>query len=304
MALTPSATSANKAKRIVQYEVAQTNLPPIPAALTLAGPINAANIGFPNSAPYRMNGDDSTDPNTGLPCGPNKPAIGTVTDVGQGSQTASQVASAGMADLINAIPSNRTGDYTGAQGCTPDVQNVTQTVPDELTTVEGYNAIVHSVQHAATQSFTGNNPTISNFGTDAAPQVTVVNGDLSISGSSFGAGILLVTGALTLSGNFSFDGMILVIGTGSITMNGGGNGQINGAIVVANIGTSAGCSTGGSNCYATNTNNQSNLLPALGSPIFSWSGGGGNGLRYNSCKIRWSATAGNYNVIARREITY
>jgi hypothetical protein len=208
-----------------------------------------------------------------------------------------------MATVINAIPNNRTGDYTGAQGCTPDVQNVTQTVPDELTTVAGYNAIVHSVQHAATQTF-GNNPTIANLGTVAAPQVTVVNGDLSLSGAVSGAGILLVTGQLTMSGNFSFDGMILVIGTGSITNNGGGNGQITGAIVVANIGTTAGCATGGSNCYATNTNDQSNLLPKLGSPTFSWNGGGGNGLQYNSCKIKWSTTAGNYNVIARREITY
>jgi hypothetical protein len=250
-----------------------------------------------------MGGNDGVDPSTGLPCGPNKPAIGTVTDVGQGSETASQVASDGMASVINAIPSNRTGDYTGAQGCTPDVQNVSQTVPDELTTVAGYNAIVHSVQHAATQTF-ASNPTISNLGTGAAPQVTVVNGDLSLSGNVSGAGILLVTGALTFSGNFSFDGMVLVIGTGVSINQGGGNGQINGAIVVANIGTTAGCSTGGANCYATNTNDQSNLLPQLGSPTFNWAGGGGNGLRYNSCKIKWSTTAGNYNVIARREITY
>lgn len=272
---------------MVQYEVAKVNLPPIPSALTLAGPIDPTKLGFPNSNNYVINGNDACG-------GPNKPAIGTVTDVGTGGtnpQTPTQVATTGMNNVIGALP--RPDHYSGGDGCTPDVQNVTNTVNSAFSTVSGLNAVVHDIQGAATQTF-GTNPSISNLGTDASPQITVVNGDLSLSGATSGSGILLVTGTLTLSGNFSYNGLILVIGSGVLNANGGGNGQMNGAIVVANIGNSS---------YSTNPTD-SNLLGQLGAPTFNFNGGGGNGLQYNSCNLNLSATAANYTVISRREITY
>ena len=311
MALSPSATSSNKVRRIIQYEVAQTNLPPIPSALTLPGPLNPADLNFPNSGPYYIDGKDAGG------CGPNKPAIGTVTDVGQGSNTATQVATQSMNDVIAAVtgPPDRSGNYTGMDSCTPDVQNVQNTVNTEMSTVSGLNNLVHTIQHAATQTFNGNYTGLPNLGCDATlsalgkctgttSKVTVVNGDLTISGDSGGAGILLVTGTLTMNGNFSWDGIILVVGTGNFQAKGGGNGTINGAMVVANIGNTADCATNGPNCYATHTNDPSQLLPNLGSPTFNWAGGGANKFQYNSCMINWASTVGNFNVIARREINY
>jgi hypothetical protein len=153
---------------------------------------------------------------------------------------------------------------------------------------------VHEIQNAAMQTYHTSNPAVTNFGTDANPQVIVVNGDLTLSGSTPGSGILLVTGTLTLSGNFSWHGLILVVGKGALVANGGGNGEIDGAVVVANIGNAD---------YAANPTD-ANLLPQLGSPSFDWNGGGGNGIHYNSCSLNLSATAANYTVIARREITY
>jgi hypothetical protein len=69
-------------------------------------------------------------------------------------------------------------------------------------------------------------------GSSASPAFTFVDGNCNLSG---GAGLLIVTGDLNMSGNPSFDGVILVLGNGYINRNGGGNGSIFGAIVVASF---------------------------------------------------------------------
>jgi len=67
-------------------------------------------------------------------------------------------------------------------------------------------------------------------GSDAAPAFTFVDGDCILDG---GAGLLIVTGNLEMNGNPSFSGLILVLGNGSVNRDGGGNGNIFGAIAVA-----------------------------------------------------------------------
>ena len=67
-------------------------------------------------------------------------------------------------------------------------------------------------------------------GSDAAPAFTFVDGDCTLDG---GAGLLIVTGNLQMNGNPSFSGLILVLGNGSVNRDGGGNGNIFGAIAVA-----------------------------------------------------------------------
>lgn len=67
-------------------------------------------------------------------------------------------------------------------------------------------------------------------GSDAAPAFTFVDGDCTLDG---GAGLLIVTGNLEMNGNPSFTGLILVLGNGSVNRDGGGNGNIFGAIAVA-----------------------------------------------------------------------
>jgi hypothetical protein len=69
-----------------------------------------------------------------------------------------------------------------------------------------------------------------NSGTLDNPVFTFVDGDCELSG---GAGLLVVTGNVNMSGNTSFDGVVLVLGEGSVNRNGGGNGDINGSMVVA-----------------------------------------------------------------------
>ena len=107
-----------------------------------------------------------------------------------------------------------------------------------------------------------------------------------------GAGVLLVTGNLTFNGNPNYNGLILVIGKGSVTKNGGGNGTVNGSLLVANLYNSA---------------NPPQLLPASsvpGIPTLNWNGGGSVSWKYDSC---WSTILNGlqaYRIVAVREMMY
>jgi hypothetical protein len=96
--------------------------------------------------------------------------------------------------------------------------------------------------------------------------VTVINGNLTLSGNVSGSGILVVTGTLTFSGNFTWNGLVLIIGQGVVVHNGGGNGNINGAIYIAQTKDANG-----------------NELTQLGNPNFTWNGGGTNAVAYDHC---------------------
>jgi hypothetical protein len=117
--------------------------------------------------------------------------------------------------------------------------------------------------------------------------ITYVNGDFNM-GNSTGAGLLVVTGTLSLSGNAGFDGLVLVIGQGIFSESGGGNGQFNGSLFVANTNSHASPFT---------------QLATLGSPQFGWNGGGNNGIQFNSC---WANLENDlhFMVVSSREEMY
>jgi hypothetical protein len=125
------------------------------------------------------------------------------------------------------------------------------------------------LQTVADHVYVGDRTSLPDPGTTANPKINYVkkdaggNGDLTISGSFSGAGILIVEGDLVFGGNSSFAGVILVVGNGRYQQNGGGSGQYEGAVLVANTTT---CSTTGN----------------LGSPSYQVNGGGNNGIQFNS----------------------
>lgn len=131
----------------------------------------------------------------------------------------------------------------------------------------------------------GSFSSIPSLGSATNLQTTVVNGDLSLSGNPSGYGVLVVTGNVSFSGNFTWHGLVLVLGTATMANNGGGNGQITGAIYVGN--TTGGTATVG------------------------WAGGGGNGIQYDHC---WAddllnkfpaTTSGNpLQVLSSRMLTF
>jgi len=280
--VTSLAVTNRGTRRMVQREVTKIKIPPLPGALTLDGPAPPSGTGGyipPYDAPS-SNGFviDGTDASSAAGCGLTptpKPAIGTVDTVTK-------------TDVVAGIPSNRYDHYIGSGGASPDVQVLSSTALAGWNTPGGAEAVANMLRDAALSSnvYTGNQSGI-NIGSPSNPQITYVNGDLTMTGNPSGGGILVVTGTLNMSGNTSFDGIILVIGKGSFVANGGGNGQYTGAMLIAKTRDSSG-----------------NLLSTLGEPVVDWSGGGGNGIVYSSCKINNVQNSIGFRTQATRELLY
>lgn len=314
-AVTPSGTI-----RMLQDDVAAFtfNLN-FPSALTLPGPLGSFNP--PNSNGYCMDGNDtSQSTSVGGTCSYTKPpAVPGCTSTGASTPAVgvspgdiwNSTTLTNQQYVTNQIP--RPSNYVGAPpppatgSCTsPCVASVS--LPTNLSSPAQLEQELSSIQQNANvclgcSGTGGGTYSMSNIdsapgslwgscGTNCptTPQITYVNGNLDISGSNTGSGILVVTGNLTYSGNSSWNGIILVVGDGLTTylQNGGGNGQFNGAIFVADI-TSTGCSSGQTQCW--------------GPADFTINGGGGNGLYYNSCWINYVQKPTSYVVLSSKEIS-
>jgi Tfp pilus assembly protein PilX len=309
-AVTPSGTI-----RMMQDDVAAYtfNLS-FPSALTLPGPLGSFNP--PNSKGYCMDGNDTSQASSVSGCsytpppavagctstGASTPAVGvTAGDIWNSTTVTNQQY------VTNQIP--RPSNYIGSTGTTPSIGNVNlpfglsspSALEQELSAIQqnanvclgcsgsgGGTYTFSSIDSASGSLWGGTSGCGTNCGT--TPQVTYVNGNMDISGSNTGSGILVVTGNLTYDGNSSWNGIILVVGDGLTTyvQNGGGNGQFNGAIFVADIATT-GCASGQTQCY--------------GPADFTINGGGGNGVYYNSCWINSVQKPTNYVVLSSKEIS-
>ena len=209
---------------------------------------------------------------------------------------------AGVANMDSQIPNNRQSNYSGAAPippapATPSVQNSgvgTAQYPSNnvlapgsnWSTPDQLNGLAQAMANEANIVCPGNAACSgSTFGTDAAPKITFFNGDATVGG---GAGVLVVTGTLTFNGNTNFDGIILVIGQGVMNVHGGGGGQVNGEVLIAN------------------TNSHTSpfaQLAALGTPQLNWTGGGSNFIQYNSCWADFGSYM-QYALVASREEMY
>ena len=281
--LTALAITSSGSRRMTQYEIDRTAFPPMPGAMTFDGSNPDFTIN-PNSNAFNVDGTDAAQgPNAGTGCGAaaNQAALG-------GFDNSSVTSLDGQV--------NRPGSYTSGATPTPAITNVNSAL-GPLASVDGLTNLVNSVTAAAGAANVfpnANNATPTNLGTDAAPVINVVQGDLTLSGS--GSGILLVTGTLTMNGSPSFDGIILVIGDGNVQKNGGGNGTLNGSLLVANL-------------YSNTPPTYTNLIP-LGSnhppgiPTISWNGGGTATIQYDSCWISAVTQSFPYKLVSQRELIY
>jgi hypothetical protein len=299
MAITPQGS-----RRVGQYEAGAFMITPPAAGLDFAGP-NAQFNNAPNSNNFGINGTNSGNPaNAGVytpwtgPGGqaactsPNPPLLPAIA-VGD---------AAGVANMDGQIPNNRQGNYSGAAPippapAIPSVQNSgigTAQYPSNnvlapgsnWSTPDQLNSLAQAMANEANIVCPGNAACSgSTFGTDAAPKITYINGDATVGG---GAGVLVVTGTLTFNGNTNFDGIILVIGQGVMNVQGGGGGQVNGEVLIAN------------------TNSHTSpfaQLAALGTPNLNWTGGGSNFIQYNSCWADFGSYM-QYALVASREEMY
>jgi hypothetical protein len=276
--ITALAVLPNRTEKLLQYTVAaQTFNLNFPSALT----IGANNVTFngANSMPYQVDGQDGSGGAPAVPgCTPNpaayKDAIGTTNP-------------ADVAAIVAGIP--RPANYTGLGGTTPNVAQVS--LPGSMDTpLDTYNT-VQTITNAADLVINGN-ATQSNMpaGMSAAnPKTVVVNGDFSMTGNYTGYGLLVVTGNFSYSGDSGWNGIVMVVGDGTTTYNGngGGNNSFNGAIYVATIWDAS-----------------HNLLNNFGPVSYDISGGGGNGIYYDSCWVKAAQQPSTYQVLSFREIPY
>ncbi len=176
-------------------------------------------------------------------------------------------------DAVNEGFGRRLGNVVGSPA------NVSGETPPWLQSPQSLDSTVRSLYETARNSydptnstgrvFTGTQPT--SWGDNATGTgITFCDGDCTL-GPVAGGGILIVTGRLTLHGNFNWNGLIIVTGEEGILRTGGGNGTIQGNIVLAPYLESD---------IASNTN------PATGanflSPQWNTSGGGNSTIQYNS----------------------
>jgi hypothetical protein len=280
--VTSLAASRTGSRRMTQYELAQIAFPPLPSALTMDGQ-GATFLQPPHSNVYAINGNNANSCADPTPFGA-LPAIGATTN-------------SDVTNIDASIPSGRYANYTGVDGTTPDVANDSTNL-GPYSTVGGLEGILAMIQQNADQVVpSGGTPPLG-WGTTSNPLVTYVNGD--VSGSCQGSGILVVTGALSCGGNYSWNGIILVVGKGYVTASGGGNGQITGGVLVANLYNHV-CGPGDTSCTS------SSLLPTTsqpGAPTFDWSGGGGNGIVFDACWTTKWQNKFSYQIVASREVMY
>ncbi len=310
--ITSLAITPQQSRRIGQYEVAAINITPPPAGLGMTG-AGAVIPNAPNSANFFIDGTDhgvgaasNQYPSSGVPtCHATQlaspaPAIETGDATGQNTigqalpRPANYTGAAPVntfSPAISPVPSVVDGgsDVAGATGNLGGLWSN----PGQLNNLIA--ALAAGADNQLTCGIGGVLPTgvstasagcsVGTYGTDAAPQITYVNGDYNLTG---GSGVLIVTGTLGATGRSSFNGLVLVIGQGIFSESGGGNGQFNGSLFLAN----------------TNSHTSPfSQLSTLGPSSFAWNGGGTNGIQYNSC---WANIENDlhYQVVSSREEMY
>ncbi len=277
--LTGVGVGSNNSMEIVQAIVEPFQfLPPVPrAAISLLGE-TAPSFDNGNSNAQTHSGDDC-----GVAGGAYVPIVGSVTPGGK-----TQIQS----DMNR--PNNFTsGPYTG-QDTIGNLTDPTDPVVGGTTLAPLWtdcpaikqlvlDLISRADYYCNTDSSSCAPPAM------AAGQITVIDGDFTTNRDS--AGVLLVTGRLTYRGNREWRGIVLVLGEGRMLRNGGGNGQPQGAVVVANIDPSTGgpyadksdwCSGGGTDGF--------------GQAEYDTNGGGNSDVMYCSTFVDASNPVSTYQV--------
>ena len=283
--LTSLAVTPSGSRRMVQMDVAPGLIPNIPGAMVMDGDLPSFTPGASNAftacgvdqAPCGNPPSTTHPPQNGTICPPpgSEPAVGTF-DAASNTLVTNTLQASGRSSNYTGSPLNvaNVGTALGAGG---------------MNTVQGLTALVTQVADSALPANTYTNTAVlANPGTVTNPVINVVTGDLNVSNLT-GAGILLVEGNASFSGRPNFDGVILIIGKGSVTMSGGGNGVVDGAMLVANLYDSTG-----------------HLLPSgpPGAPLISFSGAGNMTVQYDSCWVSAMNQSSPYKSLGIREMAY
>ena len=286
--LTALAVTPSGSRRMVQMDVATDIIPNIPGAMVMDGDLPSFSPGTSNA--FYACGTDQTSchgsqtfpPQNGTVCPPqgSEPAVGAYDNTSANTITSS----------FGSGGSSRIGNYSGSPGA---VSNIGAPLGDGgMNTVQGLTALVNQVAASASPANTYTNTSaLTNPGIPSAPVINVVTGDLNVSNLT-GSGILLVEGNATFTGKPNYDGVILIVGKGNITISGGGNGVIDGAMLVANLFDSSG-------------HPLTSGAPGVPSITFGNGSGGGNmTVQYDSCWVAAMNQSSPYKSLGVREMAY
>jgi hypothetical protein len=185
------------------------------------------------------------------------------------------------------VNSSQPNTVTGG-GNPKEAQFSNSQLPTFLQTADQARSFLNTMQANATSQSRYFTSAPASLGTSSSPQLTFVDGDLTLPGGTTGAGLLIVTGTLTFSGDLSFQGLIFVLGQGDFVRSGGGNGNTMGAIVVAK--------------FARTWPSSDNALshPFL-SPTYNMNGGGNATTQYDSAQVDSALGLGGLRSMGVRE---
>lgn len=250
--LTSFGLGPNNSLAVVQTVVKHLTLPPLPGAILLPGP----GVSFQS-------------------------ATSAASDVGGNEKSAVALTSDAARSVViaNLTSIGRLGNYTCDSSLC--ITNTAATIDPTWTSVSGIEGLYRelmSVADTVTGATTGTTATTTTLtaaqvGTVSNRKIVVVNGNAVFDGIS-GAGVLIVTGQLTLDNNADYKGLIMCIGQGTLLRSGGGNGDIQGAVLVARTRDAS-----------------NNLLTTLGNPTYNASGGGNIDIAYNASEAVLPAEA-------------
>jgi hypothetical protein len=297
--ITALAALPNGSQKLVQYLAAPTpvTLPPLPAALTLAGSVVSTVVGYsaPSSTPgFSIKGIDQNC--AGGPGLLKVPAIGIFD-----SSDIPVITSGGTVNGIHftGIPVPYRPGYTGPN-TSPDIETVAGSFTSTLQSPAGLDAVMQSIIQNADAIITptsgpalGSDLSAATSGMSSTnPMTVVINGDLDLNGwHNTGYGLLLVTGNLNYDPDAYWNGIILVVGQGTVTGSKSGSGEIDGAVLVART-------------HDTSGNLLSGSFLSYGYVNFNAGGSmGGTGIRYSNCWIQKSQPTAAYKILSFHEIT-
>jgi len=236
-----------------------------PATLTLVGPRSTTNPGTtftfnPGSSAVTVYSGDDTQTTDIIP------PIGTTDDDNLDEVETS---------VARQPPHPFNGQVIGAPA------NITEENPDFLQSPVALDTLIQSMATVAQSSgrFYSAGTTPPDFGNlTTGMGITFCDGDVEMTGD--GGGLLIVTGTLTLRGGFNFKGLIFVTGEGGVTRRGGGEGTIEGNMIVAPY---------------VGSRVEDGINPAITdtflAPQYDLSGGGNSTIRYNSSSSSTSLIA-------------
>lgn len=140
--------------------------------------------------------------------------------------------------------------------------------------------------------------------------ITFIEGDFDLGGNASGQGTVVVTGTATFGGDVNWDGLVLVLGEGDFRLNGSGNGEVSGGVIVADVAGPDGiyggfCSQSAAACASASdcppgescTVSADNCRGGFGSVTFDERGGGNSGTVYCTTDLERANPVHPYRIV-------